>query len=161
MADPGTPSISSPRDGAAVDGMSCTLSWEAVPGSVYRVQVSANDRFDALLVDAETNDSTALTLYDLLPRDGRRLHWRVEASRPGGPAVWSDPTWFLSADVEDRTPAPPAVRPVSVMSRPAARVTESSEPVPPYLEDTTGSTEVLVASAVIVLTLVLFLLVAF
>lgn len=161
MADTGLPRIQSPRDGAAVDGLACTLSWQSVPGATYRVQVSANDRFDALLVDADTEDATALTLYEILPRDGRRLHWRVGANRPGADGSWSEPTWFLAADVEDRSPVPTpprsAVPDVAVRASPSVE----AEPLPPYLEETTGSREVLVAFAVLLLTLILLLFVAF
>jgi hypothetical protein len=164
MPDPAPPRIHSPRDGAAVDGLACTLSWDPVPGATYRVQVSANERFDALLVDADAENATVLTLYELLPRDGRRLHWRVAATRSGSDGAWSEPTWFLSADMEDRPPAPRATR---TTAKPASRSTHppmvaaEAEPVPPYLEETTGAREVLIAFAVLLLTVFLFLLAAF
>ena len=161
MAEPGTPRIQSPRDGAAVDGLACTLTWNSVPDSTYRIQVSANDRFDAVLVDAEAGDATALTLYGLLPRDGRRLHWRVAASRTGSGESWSEPSWFLAADVEDRPPA--AAKPArhaDVTQAPSASAPTKGS-VPPYLEATTGVNEVLFAVAVLVLTVVILLIAAF
>jgi len=162
MAESGIPHIQSPRDGAAVDGVACTLTWNTVPDSTYRIQVSANDRFDAVLVDAETGDATALTLYGLLPRDGRRLHWRVSANRSGSGESWSEPAWFVAADVEDRPPAPPEVAVRRVLTRePATTATPTAGPVPPYLETTTGVNEVLFAVAVLVLTVVLLLIAAF
>lgn len=161
MADPGTPRIQSPRDGAAVDGLACTLTWNSVPDSTYRIQVSANDRFDAVLVDAETGDATALTLYGLLPRDGRRLHWRVAASRSGSVESWSEPSWFLAADVEDRPPAPPRPAQPAAVTRAPTATAPTAGPVPPYLEATTGVNEVLFAVAVLILTVVLLLVVAF
>jgi len=162
MAEPGTPHIQSPRDGAAVDGLACTLTWNSVPDSTYRIQVSANDRFDAVLVDAETGDATALTLYGLLPRDGRRLHWRVSANRSGSGASWSEPAWFVAADVEDRPPSPPKAveRPVHA-DAPTTTDRSTAGPVPPYLEATTGVNEVLFALAVLVLTVVLLVIAAF
>lgn len=162
MAEAGIPRIQSPRDGAAVDGLACTLTWNSVPDSTYRIQVSANDRFDALLVDAEAGDATALTLYGLLPRDGRRLHWRVAASRSGSGDSWSEPSWFLAADVEDRPPVPPKpAEPPAVARTPAATSAPVAGPVPPYLEATTGVNEILFALAVLVLTVVLLLIAAF
>lgn len=164
MADIRSPRIRFPRDGAAVDGLAATFSWEPVEGAAYRIQVSASDRFDDVMLDVDAGESTSLTLFELLPRDGRRLAWRVANLEKDAEPLWSNPAWFLSADAEDRpaaAPAAPAARPVPASTAPDRSEAPTGADVPLYLQDTTSSREVVIATVVLVATVVLLLVIAF
>lgn len=146
-----------PRDGAVVNGIAAEFEWASPGGGTeHHVQVSASDRFDSLLIDTSVGASTSLTLLSLLPRDGRRLYWRVSSHR----GDWSDAAWFLSGEragsgtPRARTSSPAAPGPSTVAARTAALPADA----PLYMTSVTGDTELWVAFAVLA-ALVVFLFV--
>ena len=70
---------------ARVDGSVAELSWQPRPDvKEYHVQVAPTPRFDDLRFDETVGESTSVTLYELLPTNGARFHWRVRARTPQG-----------------------------------------------------------------------------
>ncbi len=107
-----------PIDGDAVDARAAAFTWESVPGgSGYQLQVGRDESFDDPIVDLPFDQTTTLTLFEMLPTEASPLYWRVRALFPNdteGP--WSETAVFgtdeTTADVEEE-PNEPAAAPAS------------------------------------------------
>lgn len=89
-----------PLDRDAVDARAAAFTWEAVPeASGYQLQVGSSESFDDPIVDLPFDQTTSLTLFEMLPADAPSLYWRVRALFPNnteGP--WSDIAVFGTDD---------------------------------------------------------------
>lgn len=97
------PTPTSPTDEAPTDGRAAVFTWEPVPDALrYELQVAPSDAFEAPVVTVPLDDTTHLTLYDLLPEDGSTFFWRVRAVGAGADASpWSAPAALTAATDED------------------------------------------------------------
>jgi len=103
-----------PIDGDAVDARAAAFTWESVPGaSGYQLQVGPDESFDDPIVDLPFDQTTTLTLFEMLPTEAAPLYWRVRALFPNdteGP--WSETAVFGTdeaiADVEEEIDEPNA-----------------------------------------------------
>jgi hypothetical protein len=90
-----------PIENDTVDAAAPSFTWEAVPeASGYRLQVARNESFDDPIVNLTVDQTTSLTLFDVLPEEQAALHWRICALFPNdteGP--WSGTVRF-AADPE-------------------------------------------------------------
>ncbi|MEF8816198.1 MAG: hypothetical protein V5A20_06235 [Salinibacter sp.] len=76
--DAPSPSLITPVDAVSVNGDEAVFVWSAVEGGeAYRLQVAETARFDALVLDAEVGDKTAVTVGNQFPTDGQTFFWRV------------------------------------------------------------------------------------
>lgn len=154
-AGTGTPAPApvQPLDGAQVNGMAAIFGWTPVPRTrTYRLQIAADEAFEALLVDLPVERSTEITLYDLLPVDGRTLYWRVRAEAP--PTAWSTPIRFTAGTVnraagqERATAAPRGTTAAAGGAIPAASPSAPgalAPGAPPYRSGVTTAREATVA----------------
>ena len=85
-----------PIENDTVDAAAPSFTWEAVPeASGYRLQVAPEETFDDRIVNLTVDQTTSLTVFDLLPEEQTALHWRVCALFPNdteGP--WSETVQF-------------------------------------------------------------------
>lgn len=89
---------------APVDVSAVPFSWEGVPeASGYQLQVASSEGFDDPVVDLTVDQTTSLTLHDVLPAKDRSFYWRVRPLfRAASPGPWSDPVSFtVAASAED------------------------------------------------------------
>ncbi len=110
------PDLLAPTPGDSVDGVAATFGWSGVPGAeTYQVQIASDEAFMTILADLSVTASTILTLYDMLPRNGTTLFWRVKASGRAGASPWSLSSAFRAGRTAGRatneTPARVASRP--------------------------------------------------
>lgn len=98
---PAVPRLQTPIDNAPVDGSAAIFAWETVPGALdYRLQIAADDDFEEPVCSVETGETTALTLYEMLPEDGSAHYWRVQAKTPKGWQDWSQPASFKASTAQ-------------------------------------------------------------
>ena len=94
---PPVPSLVSPANGATgISRTNAVLTWTASTGATnYRLQVSTNSTFSALVFDNATLTSTSISLSGL----GSRVtyFWRVSASNANGSSAFSASRQFRSA----------------------------------------------------------------
>lgn len=83
-----------------------TFAWEPIPeASGYQLQVAQREDFSTVAVDLTLDQTTSLTLYKALPKEGSPLYWRVRSLFPHStPGPWSTPVSFEMSP----TPAPEA-----------------------------------------------------
>ena len=85
---PSVPALLSPSDGADHVSRTPTLSWSAASGATtYRVQVSSNSSFSAIVFDNGSITSTSVTLPLLGSRT--RYWWHVRAQNSAGASGYS------------------------------------------------------------------------
>ena len=91
-----------PIEGDAVDARAAAFTWEAVPeASGYQVQVGDTEALDDPDVDLPLDQTTTLTLFDMLPGEQSPLYWRVRALFPNGTeGPWSEVAYFGTDDAE-------------------------------------------------------------
>gem|GEM_PF-6046883 len=158
-----------PLDGEAVEGLAAIFTWEAVPGAAsYQFQIARDADFEDVYIDTVVENSTALTIYSMLPQDGTTFYWRVRVTGKGNP--WSPPVRFFAATATDAVPArvaaasspSPARARAAVSSpspaRPAALPAAASErdtAPPPYLYDVTPKSEIVTAFLVMIVTILI------
>lgn len=98
---PSVPRPQTPIDDAPVDGSAAIFAWETVPGALdYRLQIAADADFEEPVCSVETGETTALTLYEMLPEDGSTHYWRVQAKTAAGWQDWSQPASFKAATAQ-------------------------------------------------------------
>ncbi len=94
---PPAPTLVSPANGATgISRTAAVLSWTASTGATnYRLQISTNSNFTALVFDDATLTNTTITLSGL----GSRVtyFWRVSASNAAGSSAFSASRQFRSA----------------------------------------------------------------
>jgi len=90
------------RQEPPVDQSAVPFSWEGIPeASGYQLQVAPTKDFVDPTVDLTVDQTTSVTLYDLLPPEDTSFYWRVRPLfRVADPGPWSDLVPF--------TVAPPA-----------------------------------------------------
>ncbi|MBN1578268.1 MAG: fibronectin type III domain-containing protein [Chitinispirillaceae bacterium] len=90
----GAPRCIAPVNNAAQVVPQPALRWENAAGAVwYRVQVSADPGFQAIVCDTAVLTDTSITVRGLA--EGARYFWRVNAGNAGG-GVWSLPMRFTT-----------------------------------------------------------------
>jgi hypothetical protein len=83
------PTLVSPADRASNVSRTPTLTWTASTGATsYKVQVSTNSTFTALVVDQSGVSSTSLAITTALA-SRRTLYWRVQAVNGTTTSAWS------------------------------------------------------------------------
>ena len=116
MATLSPPVPVAPVSGAQTDGYATTFEWEPVSDAKnFRIELADTETFDGDTFSAEVQNTHALTLYEMLPSDGRKYFWRVQANRGGGWTDWSAPQWFISA-TEAVLAAAPSVAPAAALA---------------------------------------------
>ncbi len=89
MAEPSfrttvAPRLMMPHPESVVDGRAVTFEWLPVPGaSGYRFQIAYDEQFTEVEIETRVGDTTAFTVYDVLPIEGARMMWRVAADVDG------------------------------------------------------------------------------
>jgi hypothetical protein len=82
-----------------VDASAVPFSWEGIPeASGYQLQVAPTKHFDDPSIDLTVDQTTSVTLYDLLPPEKAAFYWRVRSLfRVARPGPWSQPVPFTVA----------------------------------------------------------------
>lgn len=105
------------RRDAPVDHRAVTFSWEEIPAaSGYHLQVARSEVIADPSVDLTVDQTTSVTLYDVVSPEASPLHWRVRALyRTAAPGPWSSVVSFTVAPPsdEDEDIAPETVDPES------------------------------------------------
>jgi len=113
---------------APVDQSAVPFSWEAIPeASGYQLQVAPTENVADPHVDLTVDQTTSLTLYDVLPVEATMYHWRIRALfRVADPGPWSRPVPFAVAPpaTEEDDLAPEAADP-QASARAAGPATEA------------------------------------
>jgi len=103
------------RQDTPVDQSAVPFSWEGIPeASGYQLQVAPSEDFDDPSVDLTVDQTTSVTLYDVLPLEVTSFHWRIRALfRVASPGPWSSPVSFTVAPLaeEEEDLAPEAADP--------------------------------------------------
>ncbi|MFU8861248.1 MAG: fibronectin type III domain-containing protein [Cyclonatronaceae bacterium] len=109
IAIPSVPALSIPHNAARHVTVRPELIWnETDRAEIYRVQVSASEHFDSLLVDFPAVTGTALYLDSL--RYNTSWYWRVRAVNIGGNSAWSRTYRFTT--IMERPERPELATPV-------------------------------------------------
>jgi len=91
------PTLVSPADRASNVSRTPTLTWNASTGATtYKVQVSTNSSFTALVVDQSGVSATSLPITSALA-SRRTLYWRVQAVNGTTTSAWSTSRRFTTA----------------------------------------------------------------
>jgi len=79
-----------------IDAGAVPFAWEGIPeASGYQLQVAPTERFNDPSIDLTVDQTTSVTLYDLLPPEGTTFYWRVRPLfRVAGSGPWSRPVSF-------------------------------------------------------------------
>lgn len=87
-----------PQD-VPVDQSAVPFSWEGIPeASGYQIQVARTEDFADADVDLTVDQTTSLTLYEVLPEEGTTYYWRIRPLfRRADPGPWSSPVAFAVA----------------------------------------------------------------
>jgi hypothetical protein len=110
---PPTPTLASPSNGAVNVSTSPTLSWNSSSGATsYRLQVSTNSGFSALVFDQASITSTSKQVSALAYSTA--YYWRVNASNAGGTSAWSSARSFTTQSAPSGDPCFPATSTVSL-----------------------------------------------
>ncbi len=82
-----------------VDQGAVPFSWEGIPEATgYQLQVAPSEDFASPSVDVTVDQTTAVTLYDVLSLEVTAFSWRVRALfRDAEPGPWSDALSFAVA----------------------------------------------------------------
>ncbi|HAP36766.1 MAG TPA: hypothetical protein DCQ28_12825 [Bacteroidetes bacterium] len=87
---PQTPTQLSPLDGAIMQPVSLTFSWNAAANSsTYRLQVASDAGFTTLVVDDSTINSSATSKQVTTLAHNRQYFWRVNAKNVAGTSAYS------------------------------------------------------------------------
>ncbi|WP_263840590.1 DNA-binding protein [Salinibacter sp.] len=91
-----------------LDQSAVPFTWEAVPEATgYQLQVAPADAPEDPVVDCTVDQTTSVTLYDMLSGTGTSFRWRVRPLfRVAEPGPWSDPVPFAVAPPADEERAP-------------------------------------------------------
>jgi len=116
-----------PIEGDAVDARAAAFTWESVPeAGGYQLQVGRTESFDDPLVDLPFDQTTSLTLFEMLPTEESPLYWRVRSLFPNdteGP--WSDTAVFgtdeTRTDMENQADTPAAASEPSASGSPSLK----------------------------------------
>jgi parallel beta-helix repeat protein len=88
VAAPSAPILTSPANGATGVSTSPTLRWNASAGTKsYRLQISKNETFSAIVFDSSGIADTSYVSLRLLSRTTH--YWRVNATNDAGISGWS------------------------------------------------------------------------
>ena len=97
-----------------VDVSAVPFSWEGIPeASGYQLQIDTTEGFDDASVDLTVDQTTSVTLYDLLSPEAETFYWRIRPLfRVADPGPWSDPVPFTAAPpTQEEDLAPEAADP--------------------------------------------------
>ncbi len=109
-AAPGSPTLSSPANGATGIATSPMLSWGSSVGArSYRLQVSNAPSFATMVLNDSALTSTSMAIGPLA--NGTTYYWRVNASNDGGTSSFSTPWNFTT--VAASLPSPSLVSPAN------------------------------------------------
>jgi len=88
VAEPSTPTLASPSNGAVSQPTTLVLRWNPSSGSAtYRLQVSTSSAFATTIVDDSSITTTFRQVGPLA--DNITHYWRVKAKNAGGASAWS------------------------------------------------------------------------
>jgi hypothetical protein len=91
------PVLVSPADRASNVSRTPTFTWNASTGATtYKVQVSTNSSFTALVVNQSGVSATSLAITSALA-SRRTLYWRVQAVNGSTTSAWSTSRRFTTA----------------------------------------------------------------
>jgi hypothetical protein len=95
------PTLLAPANASAVDHLRPTFDWSdaTLPGG-YTLQVSNVSSFATVILNVSVTPSTYTPIVDLPA--GATLYWRVRATGPNGPSLWTA-AWHFTA------PRPPSI----------------------------------------------------
>ncbi len=151
-----------PAGGVPADSAALVLSWSPKPGARnYRVQVAAEERFERLMFDAPVGARTDVTLYDLLPENGRTFYWRVSAQPDHGDAAWSEAARFKSASIEEVQGHERAQYEAAVQARRREGVRHEAAPEPLGAEGLTSNRLVSATLAVMLISFIIMVAATF
>lgn len=110
-----------------VDQSAVPFAWEGIPeASGYQLQVARTEDVSDPDIDLTVDQTTSLTLYDVLPEEATTYHWRIRPLfRVADPGPWSSPVSFAVAPPEsdEEELAPEAADP-QASARAAGPVTQ-------------------------------------
>jgi len=97
---PGTPTLSSPPNGATVSGTSITFSWNVPTGNPtkYHIQLSTSSTFVTTVASNDNVTGTSITGSGF-PNNGSTYYWRVRAGNSVGWGSWSGIRSFVNGGV--------------------------------------------------------------
>jgi len=103
--EPASLPLVAPIDAISVDGDEVTFVWEPFEeAEAYRLQVAATARFEDLIVDADVDTETAVTVGNQFPTDGQTLFWRVLVEMPDGTSATSPVESFIATTAAETEP---------------------------------------------------------
>lgn len=106
-----------PTDDSPADRAAVPFSWESVPeASGYQLQVAANEDFADPTVDLTFDQTTSVTLCEMLSPEHSPFYWRIRPLfRVADPGPWSAPVPFTVGQPpeEEQDLAPEAEDPES------------------------------------------------
>lgn len=128
-AVPPVPVPEGPPNGATDQPLIVTVRWAMYhDGETYRVQVSQNQNFTSLLVNAKVEFATGYVLYGILQKN-TVYYWRVNATANGRTSAWS-PIWSFKVTNRPIPAAPTLVSPANGATGILSSPTLSWNPVP-------------------------------
>lgn len=101
-----------PAEDTPIDRRATPFTWKPVPeASGYQLQVAPSKEFKAPVVDLTVDQTTSVTLCEMLPEDAP-LHWRIRSLfQTNTPGPWSPPLQFTTASSADEDPVPDVAAP--------------------------------------------------
>ncbi|NBC15871.1 MAG: T9SS type A sorting domain-containing protein [Bacteroidetes bacterium] len=92
---PGAVALSSPQDGASIEGEQVTFQWQSLASaSSYRLQVGLDPAFDTIAFDEVGLTGTTRTLSPF--EVGTTYYWRVRGANASGDGPWSSARSFTT-----------------------------------------------------------------
>jgi hypothetical protein len=91
------PTLVYPGDISIINFLRPPFDWADVPGAAgYTIQVSRNETFTLVVVNANTPGSVSTFTPLINLPDNIPLFWRVRTNGPNGPSLWSTPAWSFT-----------------------------------------------------------------
>lgn len=108
--EPGSgPSLTTPADGANLNTLTPTLTWQALgDADTYDVQLASDAAFTTLLIDATGLTSTQHEVPGGTLAFEQIYFWRARGLNEGGPGPWTDAFSFQTLEPPPDTPSPVA-----------------------------------------------------
>lgn len=148
-----------PTEETSANRNATTFAWEPIPeASGYQLQVGRSEKFSDVDVDLTLDQTTSLTLYKTLPKEGSTLYWRVRSLFPHStPGPWSEAVAFELSPL----PAPETEAPSERDGTEASTQGDPLQAGPAQQSQTSSTLSLTVALLAVVSFVVTILLVAF
>ena len=109
------PSLVGPSTDSVEAPVSLALSWKSVTGAAsYRLQLSKDSSFSAIVLDSSGITSTSLSVAGL--PNNTKYYWHINASNSGGSSDWSNIWSFTTERISPS--APELLSPSGTVSEP-------------------------------------------